>query len=120
MHDLIRRIAQWLSLVLAPGTGTRRAGARPAPTRAHATTSRPTPVPATPTPRLPRHRSPYGLGPDRPFDGTTTPLVRPYLVAYEGDQERTRQRYRRLALVLAADFGVDLDQRVIGAREVTA
>ncbi|MEV0224618.1 hypothetical protein [Streptomyces sp. NPDC050704] len=66
--------------------------------------------------RLPAHRSPYGL--DGPLDGGATALARPYLVAHE--QERARQRRRRIALVLAADLGIDLDQHLIGAREVAA
>ncbi len=49
-------------------------------------------------------RSPYGL--DLPIDGAETALVRPYLAADE-------QRQRRLALVLAADFGIDLDTHVL-------
>ncbi|WP_329621421.1 hypothetical protein [Streptomyces sp. NBC_01255] len=59
--------------------------------------------------RLPRPRSPYGL--DEPLNGDETALVRPYLLAYYQRQERARQRQRRLALVLAADFGIDLDTR---------
>jgi hypothetical protein len=68
MYDPIRRVARWLSLVFAPGTGTHRAGTRPAPqplTLHHSPIS------------LPPHRSPYGL--DLPLDGANTPLVRPYL-----------------------------------------
>ncbi|WP_443333182.1 hypothetical protein [Streptomyces sp. CB03234] len=38
-------------------------------------------------------------------------MVRPYLVADE-------QRQRRLALVLAADFGIDLDPHLAGAGQV--
>lgn len=59
-----------------------------------------------PAPALPRHRSPYGAA--GPIDGAATPLVRPYLAAYEA---RHRQAWRRTALVLAADFGIDLDDR---------
>jgi hypothetical protein len=40
-------------------------------------------------------------------------MVRPYVV--ESEREEARQSRRRLALVLAADFGVDLDEHVIGA-----
>ncbi|MFD7458894.1 MULTISPECIES: hypothetical protein [unclassified Streptomyces] len=47
---------------------------------------------------LPQPRSPYGL--DTPLDGTASRLVRPYL--------------------RAADHGIDLDQRLIGTREVAA
>ncbi|GAA3372511.1 hypothetical protein GCM10020367_27720 [Streptomyces sannanensis] len=112
MHDLIRRLAHWLSLLLGPGTGTHRAGdPRPRPHR---------PAHLTPSPAdsvcLPFHCSPYCL--HLPLDGTETRLVRPYLAAHE--QEQARQRRRRLTLVLAADFGVDLDQHVIGAEKVAA
>ncbi len=62
----------------------------------------------------PAPRSPYGL--DTPLDGEETALVRPYLVEYEQRQERARQRRRRLARVLAADFGVDFDRHLVGAR----
>ncbi|MFF9865068.1 hypothetical protein ACF1G0_06550 [Streptomyces sp. NPDC013953] len=100
MHDLIRAFAAWARLALLPGAHARhRSGpALAAPRRAGS--------PASP-PRLPAARSPYGI--DRPLDGSASALVRPYLVAYEQGEERTRQRQRRLALVLAADFGVDLD-----------
>ncbi|WP_406148245.1 hypothetical protein [Streptomyces sp. NBC_01012] len=43
--------------------------------------------------------------------------MRPYLLA--SDQEYA-QRRRRLALVLAADFGLDLDLHVVGAQGVVA
>ncbi|MEV7287825.1 hypothetical protein AB0O01_25180 [Streptomyces sp. NPDC093252] len=36
------------------------------------------------------------------------------------DRERGRQKRRRVALVLAADFGVDLDRHVVGAEGVGA
>ncbi|MFE6619535.1 hypothetical protein [Streptomyces sp. NPDC057740] len=78
------------------------------------------PLPAPPVPAPPARpsspRSPYGLA--SPLDGEETALVRPYLVAFE---ERRRRRERRLVLVHAADFGIDLidlDQYVTGAREV--
>ncbi|MHC0431246.1 hypothetical protein ACX6XY_13780 [Streptomyces sp. O3] len=61
-------------------------------------------------------RSPYGL--DVPLDGEDTALVRPYLVEHEQRQERAQQRRRRLALVLAADFGIDLDRHLVGAAGV--
>ncbi|GHA52386.1 hypothetical protein GCM10010372_60650 [Streptomyces tauricus] len=44
--------------------------------------------------------------------------VRPHLVAH--GQEAVLQQRRRLALVLAADLGIDLDSHLIGAREVAA
>ncbi|WSQ11895.1 hypothetical protein OG604_31380 [Streptomyces sp. NBC_01231] len=107
MHDLIRRNLEWLRLLFAPGTGKRR---RP---RRH-----PSPylTPVRPSAPLPRHRSPYGL--PTPLDGTASALVRPYLAALE--QEAALQQHRRLALVLAADFGIDLDRHLIGAQEVAA
>jgi hypothetical protein len=64
-----------------------------------------------PSPWPPAHRSPYG--PDGPLDGSASPLVRPYLREHE---ERARRRERRLGLVLAADFGIDLDAHLVGAR----
>ncbi|MER7404100.1 hypothetical protein ABT373_16800 [Streptomyces sp. NPDC000070] len=67
-------------------------------------------------PQLPRHRSPYGLS--TPLDGTASALVRPYLAAHE--QEAALQQRRRLALVLAADFGIDLDRHLVGDQEVAA
>ncbi|MGV4981642.1 hypothetical protein ACVB8X_00645 [Streptomyces sp. NRAIS4] len=111
MPDLIRRTALWLSLLLTPGTGKRR--------RTHHR-PHPTVVPLTPPPpppaRLPRPRSPYGLA--APLDGTASRLVRPYLLVHE--QEAALQQRRRLALVLAADFGIDLDQHLIGAEGVAS
>ncbi|MEV6791140.1 hypothetical protein AB0M87_03880 [Streptomyces sp. NPDC051320] len=112
MHDLIRRFSHWLRLVLAPGTGRHR----PAP---HAATPDLFPWHGTahlPAARLPARRSPYGQA--GPLDGGASALARPYLVAHE--QERARQGRRRLALVLAADFGVDLDRHLIGVRTVAA
>ncbi|MFD9119579.1 hypothetical protein ACFU6M_10450 [Streptomyces bottropensis] len=53
----------------------------------------------------------YGL--HGPLDGGATVMVRPYVV--EAEREQARQSRRRLALVLAADFGIDLDALVIGA-----
>ncbi|WP_320778820.1 hypothetical protein [Streptomyces sp. CRN 30] len=110
MPHLIHRAVRWLSLVLAPGTGKHRSGARPA-WQPH-----PTPFAAAPVSPLPTHRSPHGL--DHPLDGTESRLVRPYLAAHE--QECARQRHRRIALVLAADFGIDLDQHLVGMGEVAA
>ncbi|MEU0068628.1 hypothetical protein ABZ027_03495 [Streptomyces sp. NPDC006332] len=108
MHDLIRRTLEWLRLLFAPGTGKRRRPrSHPYPSL-HLTPVRPAP--------LPRHRSPYGV--PTPLDGTASALVRPYLAALE--QEAALQQHRRLALVLAADFGIDLDRHLIGAQEVAA
>ena len=106
----IHAMARWILGVVAPGTGTRRASARPAAVPAPARTPqtpRPTVVP------LPAHRSPYSL--PVPLDGRDTALIRPYVLAAERDHERECARRRRIALVLAADFGIDLDRHVVGA-----
>ncbi|MGW3399409.1 hypothetical protein [Streptomyces hydrogenans] len=60
-----------------------------------------------------RPRSPYGL--PETLDGEGTALVRPYLLAHERQEEGARQRWRRACLVLAADFGIDLDTRDVHA-----
>ncbi|MER6010290.1 hypothetical protein [Streptomyces bluensis] len=117
MHDLIPRTLQWLRLLFAPGTGKRRRRPhRHSFPHLHVTLVR-CPSASQPQPsHLPRHRSPYGL--PAPLDGSDSALVRPYLLAYE--QESALQQRRRLALVLAADFGIDLDRHLIGAQEVAA
>ncbi|MEU7566734.1 hypothetical protein AB0A99_12090 [Streptomyces fradiae] len=102
MHDLILALLACLMGLFAPGTGTRRAGSGPVSVEA---AGAPRTAPAAP--RLPAHRSPYGR--EERFDDPAGPLVRPYLVRFE---ENARRQRRRLALVLAADFGVDLDARV--------
>ena len=114
MHDLIRRTLEWLRLLFAPGTGKRRRPHQHPHFCVHLTVVR---RPSSPErPSLPRHRSPYGL--DTPLDGADSALVRPYLTAHE--QEAALQARRRLALVLAADFGIDLDRHLVGAQEVAA
>ncbi|MFB7085440.1 hypothetical protein [Streptomyces sp. NPDC056296] len=45
-----------------------------------------------------------------PIDGTSTPLVRPYLTAYEREEKARVQRLRRDVL-WCATYGVDLDVR---------
>ncbi|MGW1619848.1 hypothetical protein [Streptomyces sp. NPDC002172] len=115
MHDLIPRALQWLRLLFAPGTGKRRRRPhRPLFPHLHLTLVR-CPLTAEP-PHLPGHRSPYSL--DTFLDGADSALVRRYLAA--GEREADLQQRRRLALVLAADFGIDLDQHVVGAPEVAA
>ena len=112
--SIIHALLRWVLDVCAPGTGRRRAHARPAGRP-------PAGDPAVPGPvavRLPVHRSPYGL--PVPLDGRATAPVRPYVLAVERahrerELERARQTRRRVALVLAADFGVDLDRHVVGA-----
>ncbi|MEH0545280.1 hypothetical protein QA802_19985 [Streptomyces sp. B21-105] len=115
MHDLIRRTLEWMRLLLAPGTGKRRRTHRQrARLCLHFTAVRHDPAPVGA--QLPLHRSPYGLVGS--LDGADSVLVRPYLAAH--DREAALQQRRRLALVLAADFGIDLDGHLIGAQEVAA
>jgi len=116
MHDPIRRTLEWLRLLFCPGTGKRRRSRHRTYLCVHFTAVR-HPSPSAPLPpRLPHHRSPYGLV--SPLDGADNALVRPYLAAH--DQEAALQQRRRLALVLAADLGIDLDRHLIGAQEVAA
>ncbi|WP_156726068.1 hypothetical protein [Streptomyces apocyni] len=93
---IIHALLCWVAAVFRP----RPCGTVPAPGTA--------PLHPAPEP-LALPRSPYGL--DLPIDGTETALVRPYLVADE-------RRQRRLALVLAADFGIDLDTHVLNGAGV--
>lgn len=117
MHDLIPRALQWLRLLFSPGTGKRRRRPhRPSFPHVHLALVR-CPLTAEP-PHLPRHRSPYGLV--TLLDGTDSALVRPYLTTHERKTALQQRRRLALALVLASDFGIDLDQHVIGAPEVAA
>ncbi|MFE7834678.1 hypothetical protein ACFU53_00945 [Streptomyces sp. NPDC057474] len=111
--SIIHALLRCMLSMFAPGTGRRRAGSRPAVP--------PPPLPEAPSlavSRLPTPRSPYSLDTDTPLDGAASPLVRPYLAAVE--REQARQSRRRLALVLAADFGIDLDRHVVGAERAVA
>jgi hypothetical protein len=49
-----------------------------------------------------------------PIDGTSTPLVRPYLTAHEREEKARIQRLRRDVL-WCATYGVDIDTRDIHA-----
>lgn len=111
---IIHACLHFLLGVFAPGSGRRRASAAPVtpasvrrtqgahPTRSHARQVQARGQTARP-------RSPYGLV--ERIDGEGTALIRPYLVECERQEERARQRWRRLSLVMAADFGIDLDSR---------
>ncbi|MDX3315260.1 hypothetical protein P1S61_40710 [Streptomyces sp. ME08-AFT2] len=119
--SIIHALLRWILGVFAPGTGRRRACARSAePAAPHIAAQRD----AGTVRRLPAARSPYGL--PELLDGAATIPVRPYVCvaerAHHGrerelEQQRTRQTQtrRRRALVLAADFGIDLDRHVVGA-----
>ncbi|MDX3522875.1 hypothetical protein [Streptomyces scabiei] len=113
--SIIHAFLRWVLEAFAPGTGRRRAGTRPCRPDTHYKRAA---LPTTAAVRLPIARSPYDLDPHTPLDGSTSPLVRPYLVAAE--HEQARQSRRRLALVLAADFGIDLDRHVVGAERAAA
>ncbi|MDX3642359.1 hypothetical protein [Streptomyces sp. MB09-02B] len=114
---IIHAFLRWVLDVFKPGTGKRRADAYPIPSVSERTPE----APRSTALRLPAHRSPYGL--HSVLDGEATATVRPYLIAWERERavhERALQQRRRTALVLAADFGVDLDRHVIGAEGVPA
>lgn len=105
MPNPIRRTLLRLALLLAPGTGAHRAGA---PRHRAPRSSRRAPhLTASPL-----HHSPYCR--HLPLDGAASRLVRPCLAAYEV-QEQQRTEYCRRALVLAADFGIDPGQHLVGA-----
>ncbi|MDX3579173.1 hypothetical protein [Streptomyces sp. FL07-04A] len=115
IHALLRSILG----VFAPGTGRGRAGAHPAAPAARVAQK---PEARAVHRRLPAARSPYGLA--EPIDGAATIPVRPYVCVAERahhdrqqEQQQTRQAQtrRRVAMVLAADFGMDLDGHVVGA-----
>ena len=110
--SIIHAFVRWILGVLAPGTGRRRADTRPA----GQTPARMPEAPRPPAPWPPVRRSPYGL--EEPLPGEATAVVRPYVVLAERECERARQRQRRVAMVLAADFGIDLDLHVVGAEAV--
>ncbi|MCV2459434.1 hypothetical protein OEB94_09190 [Streptomyces sp. ICN988] len=104
--SIIHAFLLWALSLLLPGTGQRRANpgtATPHTADVHAGTA-----------LLPLPRSPYGA--NTPLNGTAAPLVRPYVVACEYTRERARQRRRRLTLVIAADFGLDLDRHMIDVK----
>ncbi|MFF7391722.1 hypothetical protein ACFZAE_25170 [Streptomyces scabiei] len=111
--SIIHAFLRWMLGIFVPGTGRRRRDTRRAVP--------PTPLPEAPVPSASRPwtpQSPYSRDTNTPLDGAASPLVRPYLVAVE--REHARQSRRRLALVLAADFGIDLDRHVVGAEQVVA
>ncbi|AXI88151.1 hypothetical protein SAM9427_21855 [Streptomyces sp. ETH9427] len=87
MRDLIC----WLIGLLFPGRGKHRDEEAP-------------PVPVAPRP-APRVRVPKEAV---PLDAEASPMVRPYVIAWERERERRRQRERRTALVLAT-AGIDYE-----------
>lgn len=114
IHALLRLLLE----LLAPGAaGRHRVGTRrevpPSVRRTEGAGQATAPNRQRAQGRATRPRSPYGLG--ERLAGEDSALVRPYLVAYERQGERARQHLRRLSLVMAADFGIDLDARDVHA-----
>ncbi|MFF3290646.1 hypothetical protein [Streptomyces sp. NPDC003023] len=121
MRNPIAALLASLLGVLAPGSGRRRACAGPVasakPRRTHtAPPGLDEPSTRAGGPPAVRPRSPYGLV--ETLHGEDTALIRPYLVEHERQERRTRQRRRCLTLVMAADFGIDLDTRNVHATGV--
>ncbi|EYT83899.1 hypothetical protein CF54_04600 [Streptomyces sp. Tu 6176] len=120
MRKLIAALFAWLLGVLAPGSGWRRFGTAPATPPSIRRTEEAVPTLrerfGLPRERTARPRSPYGLM--ETFDGEAMALIRPYFVECERQEERARQRWRCLSLVMAADFGTDLDTRDVHATGV--
>ena len=95
--------------------GRPRARHRHAPGERTPRRTGPRPTDAPPHPRT-ASRPPLPLRPARvPLDGRATAPIRPYVLAAEREQERECARRRRITLVLASDFGIDLDRHVVGA-----
>jgi hypothetical protein len=124
---IIHALLYVLLELLAPGSGRRRVGPLPTAPPSVRRTEGAGRTGSTAGPgarerfgqvweRAARPRSPYALA--ERLAGEDTALIRPYLVAYERQEERARQRLRRLSLVMAADFGVDLDSRDVHAMGV--
>ena len=108
MKDLIRRcLARVRALLVPPGNGRHRD--RP-PHPAPPGTARPSLLLTTRAVPLPTARRWWRA--DEPADGDRSPLVRPYLIAYE-------QYERRRALALALD-GIDVGPSVIHGVRVGA
>lgn len=82
----MRDFIAWLLSLFLPARGKRRG--TPAPTAPTRTVSRPLPTPRAPRPEV--------------INADGMPLVRPYLVHWERQQEAHRQRERRRAAVLAS------------------
>ncbi|MFE0701563.1 hypothetical protein [Streptomyces sp. NPDC058872] len=102
MTSLLARLASRARALLVPTGRHRGRPPRPQPP------ATPAPPPFRPAPTV---RNWYV-----PLDGAATVLVRPYLGAHE--RERA-VRLRRQVVLLAATYGIDLDDRVIHPLEAT-
>ncbi len=111
MAGLTRFLIRWLGAVVLP-SGRHRARRPPK--------VRPVDMPAgAPAAAPSRFRASAARHWNEPIDGTSTPLVRPYLTAYERDEKARIQRLRR-DILWCATYGVDLDIRDIHARPEVA
>ncbi len=111
MAGLTRFLIRWLGAVVLP-SGRHRARRPPK--------VRPVDMPAgAPAAAPSRFRASAARHWNEPIDGTSTPLVRPYLTAYERDEKARIQRLRR-DILWCATYGVDLDTRDIHARPEVA
>lgn len=108
MSRIVDRMARWLQRITT-ASGRHRAG-RPPAGRLRFPSTRPS---ERSTPPRPSIASTVRHGYE-PLDGTATPIVRPYLTAYEREETVRLQRWRRDVLSLAA-YGIDLDTRDIHA-----
>ncbi|WP_221360644.1 hypothetical protein [Streptomyces beigongshangae] len=104
MRSLIKQLAYRVRVFLAPAD-RHRDGRPELPVQPRA----PRPSPARPFTDPAAH--PWC----EPIDGDSTPLVRPYLDAYERGERARLQRLRRDAL-WCATYGVDLDTRCVHDR----
>ncbi len=111
MAGLTRFLIRWLGAVVLP-SGRHRARRPPK--------VRPVDMPAgAPAAAPSRFRASAARHWNEPIDGASTPLVRPYLTAYERDEKARIQRLRR-DILWCATYGVDLDTRDIHARPEVA
>lgn len=111
MAGLTRFLIRWLGAVVLP-SGRHRARRPPQ--------VRPVDMPAgAPAAAPSRFRASAARHWNEPIDGTSTPLVRPYLTAYERDEKARIQRLRR-DILWCATYGVDLDTRDIHAHPEVA
>ncbi|MGW0884498.1 hypothetical protein [Streptomyces sp. NPDC002671] len=104
MPRLIKQLAYYARVLLIARAGRHRAEPPPLPRSARPLRPAPRRTPVAPSVR------PWY----EPIDGTSTPLVRPYLTAYEREEKARIQRLRR-DILWCATYGVDLDTRDIHA-----
>ena len=102
MQKFIVALLAWLLGVFAPGYRQAPGHHGPGRTGLRAT--------ARGVPQYRPSRPPFPVRLHTVLDGETAATVRPYLIAWERERaahEQALQHWRRTALVLAADFGID-------------